>query len=99
LIEPKYSFLGAYKCFHFPKRYKKRWTKQGKDIVMYFWEDKIKLKTPDLSLSDDLRIKQKLYIQSKMGYNFSMFIIDLYKILKTYRNKICDYFKKLKYKD
>lgn len=66
---------------------------------MYFWEDKIKLKTPDLSLSDDLRIKQKLYIQSKMGYNFSMFIIDLYKILKTYRNKICDYFKKLKYKD
>lgn len=66
---------------------------------MYFWEDKIKLKISDLSLSDDLRIKQKLYIQSKIGYNFSMFIIDLYKILKTYRNKVRNYFKKLKYKD
>lgn len=88
IMEPKYSFISSSRCFHFPKRFVKMWKEMGKDVIEYFWKDKIQTDFPKMSLLKDLRIAQKDYIQKNGGYSFSAFIFDSYLYFKRLRNRL-----------
>jgi len=81
-IEPKYSFIAASKCFCFKRKYVKIWKKNKMDIVSYFWENKINLLTPEVSVFGDLKEEQMKYIREKSGYNLPMLLFDLYRKFK-----------------
>jgi hypothetical protein len=88
IIEPKYSFLGASPAYHFSKGFKKKWIKTNREIVSYFWNEKINLRIVATSLFEDLRIRQKEYIKSIKGNSLSSIFLDIYQYLKKKRNEI-----------
>ncbi len=88
VIEPKYSFISSSSCFQFPGRYRRKWEKANTDIVSYYWENRIEYRFPEMSLFNDLRMKQIHYIRQKGCYRLSMLFMDAYNYLKKLRNRV-----------